>query len=379
MSDRAKTASPEEGLSRLREAIDRVDRQLLKALNERALLVRQVGTLKAESGLPVYSPARERDLATALIAGNPGPFPDEGIAPVFREIVSATRSLERRLRVAFLGPEGTYGHQAAEQHFGACVDFVPVGHNGAIFESVERGEVDRGVVPVENTTQGIVTEAFDALASTQVAIGAETSLEISHCLLNQSGRLEDVRVVLSHPQALGQCRRWLQEQLPGVEQQECASTAGAAKSAAADAGVAAIASARAGQRFGLSTAAKSIEDQGGNITRFLVIGGECPPSSGDDLTLVIYDTAKSEPGALYRLLGPFSEAGINLSAIQSRPIPGRPWEYRFYLDFEGHRDDARIAKALERSRALADSCRVLGSFPRAPRRVVNAGDADQRN
>ncbi len=379
MSDEAKTPSPEDGLALLREAIDRVDRELLGALNERAKLVQQVGALKAETGLPVYSPARERDLAAALVAANPGPFPDEGIAPVFREIVSATRSLERRLRVAFLGPEGTYGHQAAEQHFGACVDFVPVRHNSAIFESVERGEVDRGVVPVENTTQGIVTEAFDALASTHVAISAETSLEISHCLLNQSGRLEDVQVVLSHPQALGQCRRWLQEHLPGVAQQECASTAGAAQHAAEDAGVAAVASARAGQRFGLIAVARSIEDQGGNLTRFLVIGGDGPPPSGDDLTLVVYDTAKSEPGALYRLLGPFSDAGINLSAIQSRPIPGRPWEYRFYLDFEGHRDDPGIAEALERSRALADSCRVLGSFPRAPRRVANSGGANERN
>ncbi len=359
--------TPEQGLARLRDAIDRVDRDLLAALNERARLVREVGALKAGSGLPVYVPSRERDLAVALVAANPGPFPDEGIAPVFREIVSATRSLESRLRVAFLGPEGTYGHQAAEQHFGACVDFVPVRHNGAIFESVERGEVDRGVVPVENTTQGIVTEAFDALASTEVAISAETSLEISHCLLSQSGRLDDVRVVVSHPQALGQCRRWLQEHLPEVPQEECASTAGAAERATQDAGVAAVASARAGERLGLAAAARAIEDQGGNITRFLVIGGEGPPPSGDDLTLVVYDTAKSEPGALFRLLAPFSEAGINLSAIQSRPILGRPWEYRFYLDFEGHRDDERVAAALERSRALADSCRVLGSFPRAPR------------
>ncbi len=368
MSRASNQDSPERALERLREAIDRVDQELLASLNERARLVREVGVLKAGSGLPVYVPARERDLAAALVAANPGPFPDEGIAPVFREIVSATRSLESRLRVAFLGPEGTYGHQAAEQHFGACVDFVPVPHNGAIFESVERGEVDRGVVPVENTTQGIVTEAFDALASTEVAISAETSLEISHCLLNQSGRLEDVRLVVSHPQALGQCRRWLQERLPDVGQEECASTAGAAERAATDPGIAAIASARAGERLGLASAARAIQDQGGNITRFLVIGGDGPPPSGDDLTLVVYDTAKSEPGALFRLLAPFSEAGINLSAIQSRPILGRPWEYRFYLDFEGHRDDARVAAALERSRALADSCRVLGSFPRAPRR-----------
>ena len=359
-----------EGLARLRKAIDEVDRELLRGLNRRAELVQEVGVLKAGTGLPVYVPSRERELAASLRASNPGPFPDEGIAPVFREIVSATRSLERRLRVAFLGPEGTNGHLAAEQHFGHCVDFVPVAHNAAIFEAVERGEVDRGVVPVENTTQGIVTEAFDALASTEVSIGAETSLEISHTLLNQSGNREDIRVVQSHPQALAQCRRWLQEHLPDVPQQEHASTAGAAARAAEDAGVAAVASERAGERFGLQAVAQSIQDQRGNITRFLVVGGDPPAPSGDDLTLAVYTVKQSESGSLYRLLGPFSESGVNLCAIQSRPLAGRPWEYRFYLDIEGHHEDPAVAEALARSRALAHSCRVLGSFPRAPRRTV---------
>lgn len=368
MSEKAPQNDIEDGLSRLREAIDRVDRQLLEALNRRAELVLEVGALKSGSDVPVYIPSRERALATRLVAANEGPFPDEGIGPVFREIISATRSLERRLRVAFLGPEGTNGHVAAEQHFGACVDFVPVAHNAAIFGAVERGEVDRGVVPVENTTQGIVTEAFDALASTEVAIGAETSLEISHNLLNKSGDKGDIRVVQSHPQALAQCRRWLEGHLPGIPQQECASTAGAAQRAAEDEGVAAVASERAGERFGLRSVARSIQDQGGNITRFLVVGGDPPPPSGDDLTLAVYTVKKSESGSLYRLLGPFSEAGVNLCAIQSRPLSGRPWEYRFYLDIEGHHRDPAVADALEASRALAHSCRVLGSFPRAARR-----------
>lgn len=353
-------------LESLRDAIDAIDRRILAALNERAQCVREVGAIKRRHGSPVYRPGRERDLIRRLEGTNAGPFPTGGVAPVFTEIISATRSLEERLRVAFLGPAGTFGHQAARTHFGACVDFVPASSHTQVFRAVERGEVDYGVVPVENTTQGIVTETFDALAETQVAIGAETLLPVTQHLLSRSGRLEDVGSVISHPQALGQCRRWLDEHLRGVPQQGCSSTALAAQSAAEDPSLAAIGSEVAAEIYGLQTIASGVQDEVGNVTRFLVIGGDSPPPSGDDLTLVIY-TARAESGSLHQLLEPFAKAGVNLSAIQSRPIPGRPWEYLFYLDVDGHPDDPKVAGVLAETREIAASCRVLGAFPRAAR------------
>lgn len=361
-------SAEDEELERLRAAIDAIDGRILAALNERAERVREVGALKRRHGRAVYRSGRERDLIRKLEASNAGPFPNAGLAPVYTEIISATRSLEGRLRVAFLGPAGTFGHQAARTHFGACVDFVPVSSHAEVFRAVERGDVDHGVVPVENTTHGIVTETFDALAETQVAIGAEALLPVAQNLLSQAGRLDEVTCVVSHPQALGQCRHWLDEHLRGVSQRGCASTALAAQSAADDRSLAAIGSSVAAEIYGLKTIAAGIQDEVGNVTRFLVIGGEPPAPSGDDLTLVIY-TARAESGSLHELLEPFAKAGVNLSAIQSRPIPGRPWEYLFYLDVDGHPDDPKVAEVLAETRAIAASCRVLGAFPRAARGV----------
>jgi len=355
-------------LERLRAAIDAIDHRILAALNDRADRVREVGALKRRHGWPVYRAGRERDLIRTLEENNSGPFPNAGLAPVYTEIISATRSLEARLRVAYLGPAGTFGHQAARTHFGACIDFVPASSHAEVFRAVARGDADHGVVPVENTTQGIVTETFDALAETPVGIGAETLLPVTQNLLSQSGRLDEVACVVSHPQALGQCRHWLDEHLRGISQRGCASTALAAQSAAEDASLAAIGSSVAGEIYGLKTIAAGIQDAVGNVTRFLVIGGAPPPPSGDDLTLVIY-TARAESGSLHQLLEPFAKAGVNLSAIQSRPIPGRPWEYLFYLDVDGHPDDPKVAEVLAETRAIAASCRVVGAFPRAPRGV----------
>lgn len=360
------SAESDATLQTLREAIDAVDRDLLEALCQRARLVLEVGELKAREGISVYSPARERDLIAALAARNPGPFPQDGIGPVFREIISATRSLERRLRVAYLGPEGSNGHIAALGHFGSCVDFVPVGTNTAIFRAVEKGDADRGVVPIENTTQGIVTEAFDVLAQCDVAISGETSIPIRLHLLNQSGSRAGVERIASHPQALAQCRRWLEEHLPDIPQQEVASTSLAAELAGSDPGLAAVASELAAEVVGLRFAGREIQDRQGNMTRFLIVGGEASSPSGDDLTLAVF-TVKSEAGALHRLIEPFAKGGVSLAAIQSRPLEGRNWEYRFYLDIEGHRDDPRVAEAIGESERQAHSCRILGSFPRSRR------------
>lgn len=367
---RDQTAAPEplelrQELERLREAIDRIDAALLEALNERARLGQEVGRLKRRAAAPVYAAARERDLVARLVAGNPGPFPSPALQAVFREIISATRSLEQGLRVAFLGPAGTFGHLAARQQFGASAPLEPATSIAEVFAAVERGVAELGVVPVENTTQGTVTETLDAFVDSPLTICAEIVLRVSHHLISRSGSLGDVRRVASHPQALAQCRQWLDRHLAGLERVETPSTAAAAHLAAADAAVAAVGSAIAAETYGLAVAAAAIEDRRDNTTRFLVIGRQAPPPSGNDLTLVVFTVRKDEAGALHRLLEPFARHAVNLAAIQSRPISGKPWEYRFFLDVEGHRDDAAVAKALAEAASRAHSTRWLGSFPRA--------------
>ncbi|HXK23019.1 MAG TPA: prephenate dehydratase [Myxococcota bacterium] len=361
-------AAPDEGadeLERLRAAIDAVDRGLLGALNERARLVQEVGRIKQRRGTPVYEAARELRIVEALQRANSGPFPDAGLAPVFREIISATRSLEEPIDVAYFGPEGTFTHQAARQQFGAQARLVPVPTVRDVFAAVEGAKQPLGVVPVENTTEGVVTQTLDCLAEFDVTVCAEVMLRISQALLSRSGRLEDVVRVASHPQPLAQCRRWLERQLPHAERVETASTAAAAQRAVEDAGTAAVASITAAEVYGLVPIAQGIEDRRDNTTRFLVLGRGWPAASGNDLTSAVFTIRKDRPGGLHRLLAPFAEAGVNLTSIHLRPIPGKPWEYLFFVDLEGHRSESRVQAALEAAGAVASSSRVVGSFPRA--------------
>lgn len=372
MSERTKPGSAsavaldDAELDRLREQIDAVDRELLERLNERAKLVQRVGDAKADSDSPIYDARREREIVEALRAANRGPFPDSALGPVFREIISATRSLEAPLAVAYLGPEGTWCHQASRQRFGGSVHFSPAPTIAEIFAQVARGAADYGVVPVENTTEGVVTQSLDTLAeAADVRACGEIVLRISHHLLSKSGRREDVRRVASHPQPLGQCRDWLDRELPGIERVETASTAAAAQLAREDAGVAAIASALAGEAYDLETVDAAIEDRRDNTTRFLVIGREIPEASGRDLTSAVFTVRKDESGALFRLLEPFAAHGVNLTAIHCRPIKGKPWEYLFFVDMEGHCTDPSVEAALADAADRAFSYRVLGSFARA--------------
>jgi chorismate mutase/prephenate dehydratase len=367
-AETARSAAPQgrdDALLALRVAIDRVDREILARLNERARLVEQVGERKRVTGAPIYQAARERELVAALEAENPGPFPTSGIRPVFLEIISAGRSLEATVRVAYLGPEGTFSHLAARETFGSHAVFLPQATIADVFAAIERRQADHGVVPVENTTEGVVTQTLDTLAESELPICGETVLPISLCLLSQSGRLEDVRRVASHPQALAQCRGWLDKNLPGAERVEASSTAAAADLAAREAGTAAIVNPFLAEECGLATVATAIEDRRDNTTRFLVLGGSPPPPSGNDLTMLAYTVRKAESGALFRLLEPFARHGVNLTSIQARPLKGAPWEYVFFLDLEGHRSEPRVRQAFEAAGALANSFRVLGSFPRA--------------
>lgn len=354
-----------EELDQLRRGIDDIDREILAKLNDRARLVQRVGQLKQLRGAPVYVPSRERDVLAKLAADNAGPFPSSAIHVVFREIISATRSLEEMVRVAFLGPEGTFSHQAVVEKFGAQVELVPAATLREVFGLTQRAKVHYGVVPVENSTEGVVTECFDALVEFDVAICGELMLGITHNLLSQSGDLAQVAKVVSKDQPLAQCRRWLEDHLPGVDVAECSSTAAAARQAAADPEVAAIGSDVAGEVYGLRIIERGIEDSHDNTTRFFVIGREAPPASGDDLTSAVFVVRKDRAGTLYQLLEPFARHGVNLNSIQSRPMKGKPWEYLFFLDMEGHAEDPIVAKALKRASEVAHSSKVLGSYPRA--------------
>lgn len=364
-------------LSQLRREIDAVDRTILEKLNERARLVQQVGDHKRARGAPIYSAGRERDLVARLVGENAGPFPDAGLRSVFREIISATRSLEAELRVAYLGPQGTYCHLATRGQFGDQAQLCEVPTIADVFGAIETGAADLGVVPVENTIEGIVTQTVDVLVDSEVTLCGEVVLPISHHLLSQSGRIEDVRRVASHPQPLAQCRRWLERQLPSAERLETASTSAAAQLAVEQPDVAAIASSISGTCYGLATIASGIEDRRGNTTRFLLIGPEDhgPPPTGNDLTSAVFSVRKDEAGALLHLLEPFARSGVSLTAIQSRPMKGRAWEYLFFLDCEGHRHDPDVARALEEASRSAYWSKVLGSFPRAPALASARGEA----
>jgi chorismate mutase/prephenate dehydratase len=355
-------------LESLRAEIDAVDREILARLNERARLVQRVGALKHERGAPIFQAARERDILERLVRENPGPFPSAALPRVFREIISATLSLEGPVRVAYLGPEGTFSHLAARGQFGGEAAFRPTTSIAEVFGEVERGSADLGVVPVENTTEGVVTQTLDAFVERDVAgltICGEVLLRIEHQLLSRSGERAKVRRVASIPQAIGQCRRWLERHLPQADRVETASTAAAARLAAEDDAVAAIGSALAAETWGLRIVEPSIEDRRDNTTRFLIVGRDGPGPSGHDVTSVVFTVRKDESGTLHRLLEPFARHRVNLLSIQSRPLQGKPWEYLFFLDVEGHRSEPAVAKALDDAAQKAHSTQVLGSFPRA--------------
>jgi chorismate mutase/prephenate dehydratase len=267
--------------------------------------------------------------------------------------------------VAFLGPEGTFSHLAARRIFGALGDCIAVSTISDVFAVVERGEADHGIVPVENTTEGVVTQTLDTLIESDLPICGESLLRISLQLMSRSGRLEDVKRVASYSQPLAQCRAWLDRHLPGVERVEVPSTAAAARLASEQPDVAAVGSSLGGELEGLLTIADCIEDRHDNTTRFLVIGGEPPPPSGNDLTYAAFTVRKSQTGALHGLLEPFSRHQVNLTSMQARPLKGAPWEYVFFIDLEGHQSEPRVQRALAEATRCANFCRILGSFPRA--------------
>jgi chorismate mutase / prephenate dehydratase len=347
-----------------RSRINDIDNQILHLLNQRAEAALQIGDLKRRQDAPSYVPEREAELLARLSAGARGPLSAEAIIGVWREIVSACRALEGPLVVAFLAPQATFTHQAARERFGAGATYHASRTIAEIFDDVERGRAQFGVVPVENSTDGAVNVTLDRLVATDLIISGELTLEIAQHLLSRATDLADVKRVLSHPQGLGQCRAWLAEHLPEVPQEETASTAGAAELAAADPTVAAIASEMAGRLYGVPVLRRRIEDNRQNTTRFLVIGRHTTGPSGRDKTSIVF-AMPNQPGALYRILEPFARTGLNLTKIESRPAKRLPWEFVMFVDFEGHRDTPVVAAALTEAAERTVYLKILGSYPAA--------------
>lgn len=356
--------SRKESVDALRKKIDHVDAKLVELLNERASLAKKIGQTKSLDGQEVFVPGREKEIFKRISAINGGPLPEKSIHSIYREILSASRSLEAPLTVAYFGPEATYTHMAARDRFGSSTTYVPMASIPDVFQEVKQGRADYGVVPIENSTEGVVTHTLDMLVEADVKICAEIVLDVHHCLLSQSGKGEEIREIISHPQALAQCRRWLTVNQPKAQVREAPSTAQAAQMAAKDSSLAAIASGLAKELYGLEVVARNIEDQANNITRFLVIGGRSPKPSGDDKTSIVL-SVKDEVGILHRMLDPFARNRINLSKIESRPLKEKPWEYLFFLDLEGHIEEPRIQKAIKKLEKSCIFIKILGSYPAA--------------
>jgi chorismate mutase / prephenate dehydratase len=350
------------GLDEWRARIDEIDRQLLRLLSQRAELSLEIGRAKRESGEPVLVPQREQEILEELARLNPGPLSAGAIRAIWSEVLSASRCLQRPFRVSYLGPPGTNTHLAALRHFGSSAEFLPVRGIAEVFEEVERGRAEVGLVPIENSTEGVVNHTLDGLIDSELLICGEVSLEIHHHLLSRAADLAEIKRVFSHPQALAQCRGWLARHLPDADVVEMPSTTVAAEQAVLDASTVAVASELAGQLYRLQPLRERIEDHANNMTRFLVIGRQAAGRTGRDKTSILF-SIRDEVGTLHRILEPFASARLSLTKIESRPTRRRPWEYVFFVDFEGHRDDPVTQGVLAAVRERCLFLKVLGSYP----------------
>ena len=356
----------------LRAEVDRIDREILDLLGRRAAIAMDIGELKRSLGLPVCDPAREQEIIASLCRLARGPMPPGMVKHIFTEIMGACRALQGPTRICFLGPEATWSHVAAQAYFGRSARFLPRESIVEVFQELERGRADYGVVPVENSMEGGVNQTLDQFVTSGLKICGEMYLRISQTLLSISGEKDRIERVLSHPQALAQCRTWLVKHLPKAELVETASTAFAAAQASEDPKAAAVGGALLAERYGLKEAARDIQDRTINLTRFLVIGPNACEPTGRDKTSIWF-AAPHNPGSLEKCLKPFSETGINMTRIESRPAGQGAWEYLFFIDFEGHIQDEAVRRAMKDLGECAERMKVLGSYPRADREQVENG------
>jgi chorismate mutase/prephenate dehydratase len=349
-------------LEKKRLEIDAIDSGIVELLNRRANLAVDIAKIKREANLKFHSPEREKAIIKCVTSLNKGPFPNDALKVIFREIISASLSLEEPLKVAYFGPGGTFTHLAALRHFGHSAQYIPVDSIKGVFDAVEGGKTDFGLVPIENSNEGVVSSTLDMFMDYDLKISAEALLEVSQNLLSRSGDRKKVKKIFSHPQPIAQCKIWLAANMPNIPLYESASTAKAAELASKNPEAAAIASEMAARLYDLRFIEKHIEDRKDNYTRFLVIAKTFPSRSGRDKTSILC-SVKDKPGALYEVLLPFREAGLNLSKVESRPSKRKAWEYIFFVDMEGHIEDKKVKKALDDVREKSLYLKHLGSYP----------------
>jgi chorismate mutase / prephenate dehydratase len=351
-------------LKNLRNAIDRIDAKLVILLNERAKNVLKIRAVKDQGKMHFYAPHREMEVYRRVNRLNKGPFPTDALNSIFCEIMSGSLALESKLKIAYFGQPGTNTHIAALQKFGSSSDYVPGSTLKDVFLEVERGRASYGVVPIENSTEGVINHTLDLFVESDLKICSEVLMPIFHTLMSKTGDIRKVKTVYSHPQALGQCRVWLEANLAGVKIVESPSTARAAQMAASNGTASAIAPDLAAKLYKLKPIAKHIEDMQDNYTRFLVIGKTSAERTGNDKTSVMV-SIKDKVGALFSLLYPFEKQGLNLTSIESRPSRKKAWDYYFFIDFLGHVNDPKAQKALKEIEKAALTVKVLGSYPRS--------------
>jgi chorismate mutase / prephenate dehydratase len=356
------TNTPKEGISKVREGIDAIDNEIVVLLKKRIDYAKQIGLLKDEGKRAKWDPQRERQIFERLLRDNDGVFPEMALRSIFHEIITTCRLSQKQAEVAYLGPEATFSHLAGVKYFGHAASYVPMESIDDAFSNVEKGRTQYAIVPVENSIEGAVFSTLDSFMKYSVKICGEVRLEISHNLVNCSGNLKDIQTVASHSQPLAQCREWLRKNLPSIPTLPVFSTGAAAKMAANNPNIGAIASSLAIKTYDLQVVVKGIEDYRGNTTRFLVIGKNSPSPSGLDRTSILIGLM-DKPGALNQVLTILSDEKINLAKIESRPIKGKQWKYLFFLDMMGHIDEEKIQRGCDRLKGLCSYYEWLGSYP----------------
>lgn len=346
----------------LRQKIDDIDAQILVLLNSRAQLAQEVGHVKAETNAPVFRPEREAQVLRSVADRNPGPLQSGDVQTIFREIMSACRALEKRVTVAYLGPAGTFSEQAVYQQFGHAVDGLACASIDEVFRAAEAGTADFGVVPIENSSEGVINRTLDLLLQTTLRISGEVAIPVHHSLMTKDGTTDHVTRICAHSQALAQCNAWLNQHYPNIERLAVASNAEAARMASEDPTVAGIAGEIAAQTYGLQIVSAHIQDDPHNRTRFAVVGRLHTTPSGKDQTSLVL-SVPNKAGAVYSLLSPLASHGVSMSRFESRPARMGAWEYYFYVDVEGHEQDEKVAKALTELKQNAAFFKLLGSYP----------------
>jgi len=346
-----------------RKAIDALDAKLVALLNERTKHVLGIGEIKRKAGEEIYVPSRERQVFQRIIKNNAGPITDASLRAIYREIMSSALALEKSMTIAYLGPEATFTHQAAIQRFGSSLLYAAQKTIADVFNEVAKGRADYGVVPVENSTEGVVTHTLDMFVDSDLKIVSQIVLPISHCLVSKSRR-ERIKKLYVHPQSLAQCRAWVHKNLASAEIVETSSNARSAELAAQEKHAAAIAGLLAAEKYGVPVLEHDIQDNAANATRFLVLGRKCSPPTGHDRTSLMFSIA-DEVGALHRALAPFRKYRLNMTKIESRPSKRRVWEYFFFVDCDGHSSEGKVAKAIAQLATQCSFVKVLGSYPNA--------------